>query len=100
MPPKTAVSAPEPTAVSAPDKPISDWTDAEIVAVFPKVYPKPVKDYTTTELVALKNFGPAQIGGALYLASQKVSASTSDGIYGPAILDKGFTPVPFVSEMV
>jgi hypothetical protein len=96
---KTAAApAKEPAVVVAPDKPLCDWTRAEVLAVFPKELPKPVEKYTTEELIKLKNFGPSSIGGELYLAAQACSTETHDGRYGPAILSKGFTAVPFVSE--
>lgn len=92
---KTETETPAP---SIEDKPLGDMTTAEIVARWPKALSKPIKKYTTEELLALKNFGPATIGGPLYVAAQAASQETADARFGPAILSKGFTPVPFVSH--
>jgi hypothetical protein len=96
VPPKGP--AVEPEAIVRPDLPLCDWTREQVLHFFPKDLPKPIESYTTEELVRLKGYGPAQIGGALYLASQSCANETHDGRYGPAILSKGFTPVPFVSD--
>lgn len=98
--PAVKIDAPDEVAakIAAPDKPLSDWTPAEICAIYDKEPPKPLSEYTMTELVTLKNFGPSAIGGALYLAAQSCSNQTVDGRYGPAILSKGSEPVPSVSE--
>lgn len=80
------------------DKPLDSMTTAEIVARWPKPLSKPLKKYSTEELLAFKNFGPATIGGALYVAAQAASRDTADARFGPAILSKGFTAVPFVSH--
>lgn len=95
---KTAAApAKGPAVPTAPDKPLCDWSPAEVLTFFPKDLPKPIESYTTDELVRLKHYGPSQIGGALYLAAQSVALATADGRYGPAILSKGSEPVPFVS---
>lgn len=53
---------------------------------FPEAPPKPIAAYTTTELVALKRYGPAVIGAALYLAAQAAAAESAGGRHGEAIL--------------
>jgi hypothetical protein len=97
---KTAAAPEKAPAVpfAAPDKPVSDWTPAELLAGFPKAPSRPIEMYTTTDLVAMKNLGPATLGAELYLAAQACSNGSGNGILGPAILSKGSTPVPFVSE--
>lgn len=77
--------------------PFPEMTDAEILAAFPAQPPKPISAYTAAELAPLAKFGPATIGGALYLAARSVSAQSAGGKYGPAILSKSAEPVEFVS---
>jgi len=87
-----------PDLVTAPDKPLHLWSREELLAVYPAKPPKPLAKYDVHELVKLKNYGPAVIGGALYLAAQKAAVESTNERLGPAILDKGTKPVPFVSE--
>ena len=94
---KAPVMAPKDAGPDRP--PLWEMSPAEIVEAFPKAYEKPVSQYTMQELVALKVYGPATIGGELYLASQQAAAVSLSGALGPAILSKGFTPVPFVSHV-
>lgn len=76
---------------------LSDLSPDEIVKRWPTKPPKPLKQYTTAELVALKKFGPATIGGALYLASQRAVEETKDNRFGEAILSKSDKPVEYIS---
>lgn len=76
---------------------LQDMSPAEIIAKWPTKPPKPVGKYTAAELCALKKFGPATIGGALYLASQKAQQETKDNRFGEAILSKSDKPVEYVS---
>lgn len=77
--------------------PLADMTPEEIVKAWPVKPAKPIKQYTTHELVGLKKFGPATIGGLLYLASQKAVQTTGDQRFGEAILSKSDKPVEYVS---
>ena len=70
--------------------------EAEIVARWPDQPPKPLTAYTDDELRALAKFGPAVIGGPLYLRAQAVRTASVDGRYGVAILSD--TPVEPVGE--
>lgn len=80
-------------------KDFTDMSDAEIVAKWPVKSPRPIASYSADELVKLQQYGPGMIGGELWLAAQKTTKLTGGGILGPAILDKGTTPLPFVSHL-
>lgn len=76
---------------------LSDMTPAEILKEWPTKPPKPIKKYTNDELYALRKFGPATIGGELYLAAQKALAESKEGVLGEAILSKSTEPVVYRS---
>ena len=76
---------------------LADMTPEEIVKAWPTKPPKAIKQYTNDELVKLKKFGPATIGGLLYLASQKAVQVTGDQKFGEAILSKSGEPVEYIS---
>ena len=86
-------------STSVADRPLSEMTPAEICAKFPHGPRKPIEEYTTEELMKVKGMGPSIVGGAVYLAAQQLAAASAGGIWGPAILSKGFTEVPFVSHV-
>lgn len=104
----TGAAGPPPPASSIPDAPkvpvveekaFGDMTHDEILAKYPQMPGKSIEEFTVNELIAMKTLGPALIGGALYLKSQAAVIETGAGTLGPAILSKGFTPVPFVSHI-
>lgn len=72
-------------------------THDEIVKAFPKKPPKSIKKYTQEELVGLQRFGPATIGGELYLASQAAQTASNGNVLGEAILSKSGEPVVYRS---
>lgn len=77
---------------------MTDLNDAEILARWPDLPPKPLESYTDHELQKLAGFGPAVIGGALFLKARAVRTASPGGRYGPAVLSKSGEPVARVGE--
>ena len=94
--PAAAVKAPPP---SWADKTLGEMDRSEILAAFPAKPDKPLADYSVEDLVRLKRFGPAVIGGELYLASQAATAASADNRFGPAILSKDTKTIPYATSL-
>ncbi len=101
---KAAVHKDAPAAAKAPppswaDKTLGEMTREEIVAAFPAKPEKPIAEYSVEDLVRLKRFGPAVIGGELYLASQAATQASANNRFGPAILSKGTETIPYATSI-
>lgn len=77
---------------------IAELTDAEIVARWPAEPPKPIAAYSDEELRRVAKYGPAVVGGLLYLAARKVQTESAGGRYGPAVLSKSSEPVKHITD--
>ena len=101
---KTATRKEAPAPVQAPqpswaDKTLGEMDRSEILAAFPAKPDKPLAEYSVEDLVRLKRFGPAVIGGELYLASQAATAASADNRFGPAILSKDTKTIPYLTSI-
>ena len=81
------------------DKTLGEMDHSEILAAFPAKPDKPLAEYSVEDLVRLKRFGPAVIGGELYLASQAATQASADNRFGPAILSKDTKTIPYATSL-
>ena len=101
---KTATRKDAPAVAKEPppswaDKTLGEMDRSEILAAFPAKPDKPLAEYSVEDLVRLKRFGPAVIGGELYLASQAATQASADNRFGPAILSKDTKTIPYLTSI-